>query len=256
MPNRILPEFWKYDPALCALRRDTRLFFFHLGLSVDDYWRCAIGPSPQEPSFLRSTCLPCDQDVRLADVTRYLHELKVAGAIVVGDSERGWYVEIVERLRYRREDHREGQPRYGPRLQKPAEQPPLPGGLLSVAAPPTQVNRRRNRNKVESESAPGAGNRAVCREKESSDTTAPGLHARWIDALPGDDLWRTLCETLGRSEMTARGALWIMRLETSRTALAHALEDLRVKPPTDRATIQNPAAYVTQRFAHYVRNVA
>lgn len=252
MPNRILPEYWKYDPALCALRRDTRLFFFLLGLSVDDYWRCAVGPSPQEPSFLRSTCYPCDQDVRLADVARYLHELKVAGAIVVGDSERGWYVEIVERLRYRREDHREGQPKFGPRLQKPAEQPPLPGGLLSVAPPPAQVKRMRRRNKIESESAPGADNRAMDRGDEADSSQ----HARWIDALPDDDLWRDCCELLGRPEMHARGALWLLRLGAHRGALARALEDVRVKTPGERAEIHNIPAYVTQRYTHTSRVVA
>ncbi len=98
---------------------------------MSDEHRFPIGPSPTEPKLLRASLFPLE-DVRLTDVARWLDELQKAGAIAVRNSERGWYGETAEQLRYRAEDFAKGAPRYGPRLEKPADQPLLPLGPVSV----------------------------------------------------------------------------------------------------------------------------
>lgn len=255
MPNRTFPEFWRHDPQLCALKRDTRLFFFYLALSVDDYWRCGVGPSPQEPEFLRSTCYPLNRDVRTADVARWLHELKQAGAILVSDSERGWYVEIVESLRYRRDDYKEGQPKYGPRHQRPPAQKELPNlGPVALGPPPTQVKRIRVDHGHAHESPPATPPPPQTRVLSHGEDSA--RFARWIEDIPHDDAWRDLCEAVGSTEMHRSGAAWKLRFETHRGSVVRALEDFTVQSPADRAAIANVGAYLNQRFGAHLKHTA
>lgn len=135
MPNRTTPEFWNHDVSLNRLTRDAELFFRKLDLLRDDSHRFPIIPSPQQPRNLWSALYYLREGVRLTDVARWLDEIQKAGAIAVRDSERGWYGEIAEHLRYQAEDFAKGVPRYGPRLEKPPEQHQLPLGPVSLLKP-------------------------------------------------------------------------------------------------------------------------
>jgi hypothetical protein len=129
-----MPEFLKWDDVFCRLSWQAQWLFFRLVLAVDDYRRCAVGPGPGQPVVLKSMCFPASAEVRITDVARWLQELQSAGAVAVRNSDRGWYVEVSERLWYRREDAAEGQPKYGPRHErtKPAVQGELPMGPVGV----------------------------------------------------------------------------------------------------------------------------
>lgn len=251
MPNRIIPEFWLYDPTISALRRDSQLFLFRLAIAVDDYWRFGVGPSPQQPLLLRSTLYPLDPGIRIADISRWLHECKQAGMILLSDSQRGWYVEIHEAWRYRRDDYSEHQPKYGPRLAKPAEQTQLSLGPVEVAQPaarksrkpPIQVNRSRVEDEVEIESLPAPATQKTRLLSQGNDSERFARDSDWMN----DDVWIDLVNALGPIEMTRNGAMWEKRLNTCRAALANALGDWRSKTPDQRAGC-NAAAWITTAF--------
>jgi len=171
MPNRTLPEPLKLEPRLLACSRQARLFFFHLWLTVDDYRRAPLGPSPASPTVLRAMCHPAEPEIRIPDVARWLHELQASGAIVMRDSDRGWYVEIAESLWYRREDYAEKQPKYGPRLEHTPTQATLPLGPVNKV--PEDLPCKYNpiqALRVES----GSGNANESRPREDSAIRKPG----------------------------------------------------------------------------------
>lgn len=242
MPNRTFPEEWKYRPELCALRRDPRLFFYLLAQSVDDYWRCFVGPSPMRPEFLRSTCYPLDRDVRTADVSRWLHELKSAGIVVVSDSERGWYVEIVESFRYHRDDYSQKQPKYGPRHKPPPEQPTLPLGPLSAVEPPTQALRSRVDHGLANESP-----RATPPTRKTRPASAGSDSLRFARSADDHDdpVWQDLCRVLAPNELTIMGAEWDRRWRLDRTGLGSLVRQWLDIDPTKRG---NAAAYLTSEW--------
>lgn len=184
MPNRIIPEFWLYDPHLNALKRDAQLFFFRLALAVDDHWRCFVGPSLHEPHYLRSTLYPVNPEVRYTDVSRWLREVQSSGAILVRDSDRGWYVEIPERLRYRKDDYREGQPKFGPRktVHETPAQAQLPLGPVGLSQPPSlaRATTYPHVNPTSTEKLEGSRSRS---RKEDEDESAP-VQPPGVIALP------------------------------------------------------------------------
>lgn len=261
MPNRIIPEHWIYDVELSKLQRDAQLFFFRLAISVDDYWRCFVGPSPQEPLYLRSTLYPLNPEVRVADVARWLHACEQAGAILTRDSERGWFVEVSERMRYRREDYAERQPKFGPRLPTPPAQQELPLGPVPLKSPPLPRKGQKDASRfkgvggesvdvVETESRASARKDSGAVARKESDRFARDEES--VD----DPLWGDLCRTVGLLEMSSNGAAWERRLKLNRNALRTALMDWNAKTPQERNEGGgNAAAYIVAAFDCEVRRV-
>ncbi len=251
MPNKVIPEFWLYDPTITALRRDARLFLFNLALATDTHWRFGVGPCPQEPRLLRSTLYPLDTDIRIAEISRWLQDCKQAGILLLSDSPRGWYVEIREEWRYRREDYAEHQPKYGPRHAKPAEQSQLPLGPMEVAQPAArksrkpkiQMNESRVGEEVDTESSGAPHPQEIRLLSQGKDSDR---FARDVDDVR-DDVWIALVKAVGLVEMTKNGAMWEKRLKLSRGALANAVGDWLAKTPDQRGGI-NPAAWITTAF--------
>lgn len=273
MANRILPEFWRYDPAVSSLRVHTRELLFRLVLAMDDYWRCFVGSSPQQPDFLRSTLYPLNPEVRLADVSRSLAEAQAAGVLLVRDSERGWYVEVAETFRYRREDYEEAQPKFGPRIPRKPAQSELPLG--PVALPPAkkpskkafreprplQANRIRIEDGDETESSgtppevEPQGNRMLSQGSDSGNRSESKF-SRDVNAFPGDAAWAELTRLLC-FEMVDKGALWEGRWRENRDACVAGLRDWQAKSPQQRAEGgNNPGAFITKAFTAATQRLA
>lgn len=254
MPNRTTPEFWKDDVTLNSLTRDAELLFRKIQHICEDTHRFPLIPSPQQPRNLWSALYYLREGVRISDVARWLDEIQKAGAIVVRDSERGWYGEIVERLRYRAEDFAKGVPRYGPRVEKLTEQAQLPLGPVSVLRPvPTPMVQSKpneydsgNGNDHESAAAlkPSAAKESKTRALSSDKDS--GRFAR-DEGDSNDELWQDLVRTAGMAEMTRNGAMWMQRIRLCRMAVLEAVAD--VKSLTDPP--KNRGAYLTDRFTHH-----
>lgn len=262
MPNRVLPESLTFDASLVACSRAARTFFFHLYLKVDDCRRLLLGPSPENPVVLRALCHPAEADVRIPDVARWLKELSHAGAVAIRDSDRGWYVEIAEHLWYRREDFREGQPKWGPRKPVPPAQPTLPGmgpvGIVEGGAavePPgvphgamptwaqsktnpkskSKPNLPRGRGEDSGTRALRAGGDSGDSEKSDAAKRERGDFARDESAFPHDAAWGDVVRELGEAEMWACGAMWADRWTLAHAALGAAHRDWRTLDPAQRA---------------------
>ena len=254
MPNRTLPEPLKMEPRLLAASRHARLFFFHLWLTVDDYRRAPLGPSPASPTVLRAMCHPAEPEIRIPDVARWLQELQAAGAIVMRDSDRGWYVEIAESLWYRREDYAERQPKYGPRLEQTPTQATLPLGpvnkvpdVLQCSHIPTQALRvefgsgNANESRGREESAirkPGGGKDSA---KAQAGKFAAGEHSK------GDDpVWVDFCTWMGDGQMVCEelwnnGARYLALLRERRREFVEAMAEASLAERTEK--IRNRGAW-------------
>lgn len=263
MPSRILPELLTNDVLLCQCSRDARFLFFCIALHVDDSHRLLIGPSRSRPLFVKSRCLPFD-DVRASEVSRWLHELEQAGAIAVHESLEGTWLEVAERLRYRREDYSERQPKYGPRKLKQAKQAELPFGPLGLVegsrpgpaeAPGENLKGVGYESKTKTQTGgPAALSPASCAQfvpnpapSGRSATSLPGAESAGPSWTPMDDVWLALHRACGLVEMTANQALWKIRFGEDYEALREAVFDFTQKPPAERAKI-NPGAYITARY--------
>lgn len=252
MPNRTTPEFWKDDLRLNSLSRDAELLFRKLHHLVEDNHRFLITPSPQQPKNIWASLYYLREGVRLTDVARWLDEIQKAGAILVKDSDRGWYGEIVENLRYRAEDYAKGAPRYGPRLEKPADQEHLPLGPMGLVKPAPMPAKKSK--PYESEYDNGNGNDSAPPPKEtralSSGKESPERFARGNEDCR-DEVWKDLCKAVGLSEMTKNGALWLTRIKLARRAVAMSCADYLALGPDQRAAVTNRGAWMTSRFEHY-----
>lgn len=207
-------------------------------------------------------CHPAETDIRIPDVARWLIELSHAGAVAIHDSDRGWYVEIAERLWYRREDYQEGQPKYGPRKPKPAEQQTLPLGPVNVverpfvpSAPvPTQAQSNPQSNpKAKAIPIPRgkeSWNRAQGADWDSEEARRQGKFASGPHAFPTDDCWSDVCRELGAEEMHDHGVMWALRWSVCAQTLGEAFRDWRAQTPSERdAGGGNFAAYLNACFS-------
>jgi hypothetical protein len=274
MPNRVLPENLRFEPALLACSKGARLFFLHLWMCVDDYRRAPVGPSPSNPTVLRSMCHPAETDIRIPDVARWLNELSLAGAVAIHDSDRGWYVEIADRLWYRREDYQEGQPKYGPRKPKVPEQQNLPmPGMINLVERPNVPSRKvpiqtQSESNPKSETIPNqrakparkdSGTRARCAGGDSADSDEAkrdrGDFARSEEAFPTDEAWADVVRELGEREMWDCGSLWADRWTLASAQMAAAYRDWRTLPPTERAS-GSFAKYLTAAFMRVLKGAA
>lgn len=288
MPNHTLPEHLTYAPELLwipaggkphgvRVTKAARILFFQIWMQMDNHHRLDIGPSPENPVVLRSKCHPAEPDIRIPDVARSLEELRQSGAVAIRDSDRGWYVEIAERLRYRREDYKEGQPKYGPRHAPIPTQGTLP--LCAAPAPPRMlkdveppdvprapVGKQEDRLSFDSghghdpDSARGrAGkNRATGRGegigKKAAASHEPGRFARDEWQMPGDEHWGTLCRLMPL-EMVERGAHWVKlwrEKPDARRAIIVAMLDWLSKTPDERqAKGGNAGAYIQECYGRW-----
>lgn len=258
MPNHILPELLVRDAVVCAMTRDAQFMLFKISVMCDDHHRLAVGTSPQRPDVLRATLYPCNPEIRIPTVIAWLEENQAAGTVLIADSERGWYVEVAERFRYRREDYKEGQPKYGPRIPMPPQQAELPYGLPGVKAPrgrpkkiaATQVNQSRVEGEDIAESARAregdSGTRRAVARGESPEKFARG------EDFVDDPLWGDVLRAIGLQESTENGALWAARLREHRLALAMAYAQLRDAGDA----VQNKAAWLTTAFERIKREQA
>jgi|LakMenEpi03Aug12_release.lakeMendotaPanAssembly.Ray.scaffolds.fasta_scaffold566416_1 hypothetical protein len=248
MPNRTQPEFWNHDVAINSLSRDAELLFRKLDLFRQDDHRFPIIPSPQMPSNLHAALYYLRKGVRLTDVARWLDEIQKAGAIVVRDSERGWYGEIVERLRYNAEDFAKGASRCGPRKARieQAEQANLPLPPMSVLRPAqTQAEKSKpydyeyvNDNDPESARCAPAKSPAPMRAPAPmmNRSDAAGGESKRVnpkfqrspDALVMSPLGKRLGTFLGRMQMAEecvyRGAYWQRILSDDPDVLCELLD--------------------------------
>lgn len=260
MPNRTQPEFWNHDVAINSLSRDAELLFRKLDLFRQDDHRFPIIPSPQMPSNLHAALYYLRKGVRLTDVARWLDEIQKAGAIVVRDSERGWYGEIVERLRYNAEDFAKGASRCGPRKARiqQAEQANLPLPPMSVLRPAqTQAEKSKpydyeygtdhdpNQRPAEAR-RPAAMPQRVMNRSDAAEGESKRMNpkpmlppavagrepnpkfARSPDALVMSPLGKRLGTFLGRMQMAEecvyRGAYWQRILEDDAEVLRELLD--------------------------------
>lgn len=218
-------------------------------------------------------CHPAETDIRIPDVARWLNELSMAGAVAIHDSDRGWYVEIADRLWYRREDYQEGQPKYGPRKEKVPQQQALPLGPLNAVERPIVPSRHvptqtQSETNPKSETIPNqrakparrdSGTRARCAGGDSAESEetkrARGDFASGAEHFPKDEAWADVVRELGEREMWDNGAMWAGRWTLAGAQIAAAYRDWRTLDPAQRAS-GNCGAYLTAAFMRVVRGAA
>lgn len=88
MPNRILRD-WTDSERISQLSIHAERFFTRLIMKADDY-----GRYPANPKLLKSSLYPLADDVRIADMTRWMAECQKAGLILVYDCQEKTYVQI------------------------------------------------------------------------------------------------------------------------------------------------------------------
>lgn len=230
MPNRTIPEFWKDDLTLNTLPKPARLLFYLIHHVIEDTHRFPIGPSPEKPLLLHARLYALDPSQRHTATARELAQLMLAGVVLVRDSERGWYGEIAEHMRYRAEDFTKGAPRYGPRRAEPAAQPELRLGPMGVLQPaPVPVPKSKPYDYGignDNDSRPGkpaAVNRAQSRGDGES------RFAREVSDLSSDALGARLQRFLGLSQMVEEslqsGAWWQSIIEKQPDVLRNLLDE-------------------------------
>jgi hypothetical protein len=90
MPNRVLREGILTSERINALKPQAELFFRRLMSVVDDYGRYSANPA-----LLRAHCYPLKLDeVREADISRWLTEVESAGLIALYAVETKRYLEM------------------------------------------------------------------------------------------------------------------------------------------------------------------
>lgn len=249
MPNRTIPELWKNDLTLNSLSSKAELLFRKIYHVICDDHRFEIGPSPTRPLVLHAELFALRPSQRLTDTTHQLHELQMAGVILVRDSERGWYGEIIERLRYRAEDYAKGAARHGPRTKKPPEQAEMPLGPMGVVKP-ARVSPPTSKP-YESESGNGTVHESACREVTRAQSRGGDSEKRAAGDFSAtrtefaDPLWVRLWDEAGADEMFGNGAAWVGRFQFCPDTIRTILSDL------DRAKkemVVKKAAALLQEF--------
>jgi len=90
MPNRIIREAILSSEKVCSLGWPEEVFYRRLMSIVDDYGRCEASEK-----LLRSRCYPLQtDDVRVADISRWLAACQKSGLILVYAVEGKQYVEV------------------------------------------------------------------------------------------------------------------------------------------------------------------
>lgn len=248
---KCIPTSLAINPVFGSLTSFQRDVFYSSYLAKDDR-HCL----PFDALVLKGIIFTTKPSVNVGDVAKARDILLEHGAFVRKSSPRKEWLEIPPAWRHEQGKHFG----YGDEPEPPT-QPTLPFAAAELPADAGRKARVKTINGVRDDSkqkksnespAPvGAPIRAMSREEDS-----PTRFARWIEDVPGDDLWQTLCETLGSSEMQRSGANWLMKLETARRPLALALEDYRVKTPASRADVSNRGAYLNERFGHHLKHTA
>jgi hypothetical protein len=103
MPNRILREGILTSERINSLKPQAELFFRRLMSVVDDFGRYSANPA-----LLRAHCYPLKLDeVREADISRWLTEVESAGLIALYAVETKRYLEVLDfRQQVRAKDSR------------------------------------------------------------------------------------------------------------------------------------------------------
>lgn len=92
MPNRIIREAILSSEAVCSLDWASEVFYRRLMSIVDDYGRYEANEK-----LLRSKCYPLQtDDVRVADISRWLAACQMAGMILVYRVDGKQYLEITK----------------------------------------------------------------------------------------------------------------------------------------------------------------
>jgi hypothetical protein len=90
MPNRILRADILSSEAIASLKWDEEVFYRRVMSIVDDY-----GRHEGNPQLLRSKCYPLQTDqVRVADISRWLAACQKAGVILCYDVDGKQYIEV------------------------------------------------------------------------------------------------------------------------------------------------------------------
>ena len=89
MPNRIIREGWIESPRIDQLDAQTERFFLRLCLRADDFGRYHA-----LPQLLRSNLFPLREDVRAADIPRWLAACEKAGLLACYESDGKPYLVI------------------------------------------------------------------------------------------------------------------------------------------------------------------
>lgn len=92
MPNRIIREAILSSPKMASLAWPEEVFYRRLMSIVDDY-----GRTEAIPQLLRSRCYPLQtDDVRVADITRWMAACQKAGLILSYAAEGKQYLELIK----------------------------------------------------------------------------------------------------------------------------------------------------------------
>ena len=89
MPNRIVREGWIESLNIDALDASAERFFLRLILKADDYGRFHANPV-----LLKSALFPLKDDIRSADMTRFLAACEKTGLIRCYETSGKRYLEI------------------------------------------------------------------------------------------------------------------------------------------------------------------
>lgn len=91
MPNRIIREGYLDSPRVALLDAMAERFYFRMFLVVDDQGRIE-----NRPELLKSWCFPVREDIRSADVTRWIAACEKAGLILAYEVNGRRYIELQE----------------------------------------------------------------------------------------------------------------------------------------------------------------
>jgi hypothetical protein len=214
---------WNHDPMIQSVSQEAETLAWKILLETNRYGLVLVDPNDVE-FYLRSMLFRSRKRLdywAMPKLSRALNELRSRGVVklLVQDG-RAW-LELHKDLRYERGVDKAGQPA----LSEDQSLPLLPGGpeLFSLPPPPHSNESREEKEKI----------------KTSTRARAPAE----------EELLESLSQIMPPSEMLKNGGMWRERIRSCPKAVAHAVEDYKLRTPDQRREIKNRPAWLTDRHA-------
>lgn len=220
MPNRILRADILSSEAIATLKWDEEVFYRRVMSIVDDY-----GRHEGNPQLLRSKCYPLQTDqVRVADISRWLAACQKAGVILYYDVDGKQYIEVQKFGQKIRTDSKCPAP--GSLADKCQQMPAndslgvcggegVCGGVLSnpkglevgIPSDPSETPDGKEDESRRRKNCPVTRIVALYHEclpnnptvEKVTDARAGYIRQRWLDDLPTLDAWKNYFEYVGKS---------------------------------------------------------
>lgn len=201
MPNRIIREGWIDSLAIDSLDSASERFFLRLCLKADDYGRYHA-----HPQLIKSTLFPLKDDVRSADIPRWLAACEKAGLLRCYEVADKAYTEIIK---------------FDQRTRAKTSKFPAPDKLLPVPCR-TDDSHPRTETYSETETKSDAETDAT---EVAPNVKTPKSDEEWLDDLANDPAYKGIvvkteygkmqrwCQVNHKQSSRRRFVNWINRID-------------------------------------------